>query len=129
MVIVVASFLTVADQPSVSPNTDAMTYTEWCQHMDQLSQNLRITMRNTWLRTSLDLAAGLVGVVLYFPIFNGVLEWPQVVGVFLTLAGAGDCFFYTMPLYGKAILEYQMWKEAGASHMWLYPCTAPTDNR
>ena len=126
VVIVVASFLTMADQPPVSPNTDAMIYTEWCQYMDQLSQNLRIAVWNFWLRSSIDLAVQFVGLVL---IAKGVWVWQQTVGGLLMLAGGVDFFAYTMPPASKAMLEYRMWKEAGASRMWLYPCTTSTGDR
>ena len=99
--------------------------------MDQLLQNLRLAMRDFWIRGSIDIAVELVGFVIFGRplIRTGVWGWQQVVGGFLTLAGAVDFFVYAMPPATKAALDYRMWKEAGASHMWLYPCTASTGDR
>jgi len=122
--IVFANFLTTASQPPVPADTNGMTYTEWCQHMDQLTQNLRRAVRDFLLRSSIDLTVELVGAVI---VAKGMLVWQQVVvGAFLTLIGAVDFFAYNSPPYYRAILDYNMWKEAGASRMWLYPCTAST---
>jgi len=131
VVIVLTSFLTMADQPPVSPDTDAMTYAEWCQRMDQLSQDLQRATPTYWIRYSIELAVELVGVVIFFRslLRTGVWGWQQFVGGFLALAGAVDFFAYNSPPYYRAILDYRMWKEAGASHMWLYPCTASTGAR
>jgi len=120
------SLLTIAEQPSSLPNTAGMTYTEWCQYMDQLSQNLRIAVQNFWLRGSIDFAVQLVGVAI---IAKGEWVWQQTIGGLLILAGAVDMFAYTMPPASEAALDYKMWKEAGASRMWLYPCTASTGDR
>ena len=131
VVIMLVNFLTMADQISAPVNATAMTYTEWCQHMDQLSQNLRIAMRNFWIRGSIDFAVELVGlVILARPLSRaGAWGWQQVVGGVLILAGAVDGFVYTVPPATKAALDYKMWKEAGASRMWLYPCTASAGDR
>ena len=128
VVVVSTSFLITANQLPVPPDTNGMTYTEWCQHIDQLTQNLRSATPTYWIRSSIDIAVELVGFVIFAGslVNRGVLEWQQVVGAFLTLAGAVDFFAYNSPPYYRAILDYQMWKEAGGSHMWLYPCTAST---
>ena len=122
-VLIMVSSPATADQPSIPPDANAMTYTEWCQHMDQLTQDLRIATRNALIRGSIDFAVQFVGLEL---IANGVQAWQQTVGGLLILAGFADYFIYTMPPASEAILDYKMWKEAGAAHMWLYPCTAST---
>ena len=131
VVIMAVNFLTMAAPPSVSPNTAAMTYTEWCQHMDQLTQNLQRATPSYWIRYSIELAVVLIGVVIFFRslLRTGVWGWQQFVGGFLILAGNVDLFVYNYPSYSEALHDYKMWKEAGASHMWLYPCTASTGNR
>ena len=124
--LIVASSPAAAEQPSAPPDTNAMTYAEWCQHMDQLTQDLRIATRDFWIRGTMDITVELVGTVI---LFRSLWGWQETVSGLLILAGAVDFFFYTLPSAQKAILEYQMWKEAGASHMWLYPCTASTGDR
>lgn len=131
VIIVVVSFLTIADHPPVSPDATAMTYTEWCQYMDQLTQNLRSVTATYWTRYSIDLAVELVGVVIFFrSLFRtGTLGWQQLIGGLLALGGAVDFVVYTFPPYYETLHDYKMWKEAGASRMWLYPCTASTGDR
>jgi hypothetical protein len=99
--------------------------------MNQLAQNVRSATPIYLIRISVDLAVEFVGFVIFGRslLRTGVWGWQQLVGGFLTLLGAVDGFVYTLPPYSKAILEYQMWKEAGASHMWFYPCAASTGDR